>query len=171
LPEPETPETPDISYITGDTTITYSGDQEADSAKMSGYNADAIDFTQMLQVGTTNLNVLMLNYDFVLGQDELPEAYVAYKVASGSPFRVEGFNHSNALALGLDFILMGSENGTDWTLLEDVIYVEEEVEDVMNWMKVGFGIEQLPAGIQYVKIVWPNEKIIPAILIRKIRQH
>lgn len=158
LPEPETPETPDISYITGDTTITYSGDQEADSAKMSGYNADAIDFTQMLQVGTTNLNVLMLNYDFVLGQDELPEAYVAYKVASGSPFRVEGFNHSNALALGLDFILMGSENGTDWTLLEDVIYVEEEVEDVMNWMKVGFGIEQLPAGIQYVKIVWPNEK-------------
>ncbi|MHB1453061.1 MAG: hypothetical protein ACYCYM_03755 [Saccharofermentanales bacterium] len=151
-------ETPDLSDITGDTVIGFTGDEEADSDKMFGFNAAAIDFSQMLQVGDENINVLMLKYEFVLDNDSLPEAYVIYKVAPGSPFKIEGFNHVNALALGLDFILMGSSNGTDWSVLDGFEYIEEDITDVATWKKIGAGIVALPSTVEYVKIVWPNEK-------------
>lgn len=157
-PEEEEPEEePDLSDITGNTVIQFTGNKANDSSKMTSLNEDAIDFSQMLQIGDDNIPVLMLKYDFVSGKSTLPEAFITYKVAEGSPLKIEGYTHVNALALDLKLKIYGSSDGTNWSALEDYEYVSESIPD-SNWLKEIYGIEELPAGIQYIKIVWPNEK-------------
>lgn len=154
---PDKPEqTEDPDKITGNTSITFTGDKAADTKKMDSYSKEGFDFSQMIQVGDVNISVLMLDEDFVAGKSELPELFAVYKVKANSPFKAKAINHQSAINLDLKFKFMVSKDGKEWKALENVLYKNEAIEGT-SWLKETYGVASL-GDVNYVKIVWPNLK-------------